>query len=144
MIALLPAALQCEWCANTRDAAVRQLYSGDRSYGTRALLECHGVHVCAFADEQLHDTQVAVPSRFVQGGEAFSAKQMGGEGWEQALPLSAGLKVRCAGVRSVLRACHHTRSFCERLPLQPTATAPLPNGHDQPPCAGGCVHCTKR
>jgi hypothetical protein len=61
------------------------------------LLECHCVHVCAVADEQLHDAQVAVPRRFMQGGEAFSAKEMGGEGWEQALPLSAGLKLQCCG-----------------------------------------------
>ena len=86
VIALLPAALQCEHCANTRHAAAKQLCSCNCSYGTRArcsssaLLECHSVHVCAFANEQLHHTQVAVPSCFVQGSEAFSAKEMGDEG----------------------------------------------------------------
>jgi hypothetical protein len=46
-----------------------------------ALLECHGVHACAFADEQLHDAQITVPSRFVQRSEAFAATEKGGE-WQ--------------------------------------------------------------
>jgi hypothetical protein len=44
------------------------------------IVECHCVHVCAFAHEELNNMQMPALSSRVQSSEALSAKVMGQEG----------------------------------------------------------------
>jgi hypothetical protein len=51
------------------------------------IVECHCVHVCALADEVLHNMQVPALSCRMQCCEALSAKEMGEKGVETLRPM---------------------------------------------------------